>query len=184
MGNREKLLDGALTCLLQKGYARTTARDIATTAGVSLAAIGYHFGTTEALLSAALFQAMGRWAEQLEQALVDDGDKGLPPVERRAAVWRRVIDSVRADPALWAVQFELVTEIQRRPELREQLAGAQVAAREGLAELFEGIDPAAEPDRAHRVGALYQALLTGVVAQHLVDPTHAPGAAELARGLP
>ncbi|MFC7479844.1 TetR/AcrR family transcriptional regulator [Luedemannella flava] len=76
MGNREKLLDGALTCLLQKGYARTTARDIATTAGVSLAAIGYHFGTTEALLSAALFQAMGRWAEQLEQALVDDGDKG------------------------------------------------------------------------------------------------------------
>ncbi|MFC7479843.1 TetR family transcriptional regulator C-terminal domain-containing protein [Luedemannella flava] len=95
-----------------------------------------------------------------------------------------MIDSVRADPALWAVQFELVTEIQRRPELREQLAGAQVAAREGLAELFEGIDPAAEPDRAHRVGALYQALLTGVVAQHLVDPTHAPGAAELARGLP
>ena len=58
MGNREQLLDGALACLYDKGYARTTARDIASAAGVSLAAIGYHFGTTEVLLNAALLRAM------------------------------------------------------------------------------------------------------------------------------
>ncbi|MET1071471.1 MAG: TetR family transcriptional regulator, partial [Umezawaea sp.] len=34
MGNREDLLVGAKRCLLDKGYARTTARDIATEAGV------------------------------------------------------------------------------------------------------------------------------------------------------
>lgn len=180
MGNREKLVDGALACLLEKGYAKTTARDIASAAGVSLAAIGYHFGTTEALLGVALVEAMGRWGEELERVLVHKRDQGLSLERRRAAIWQRVIDSVRANPALWAVQFELVTEIQRRPELGEQFRTAQTAAREGLAALFGGIDAAAEPERAQRVGAHYQALLTGVVAQHLVDPDHAARAADLA----
>ena len=181
MGNREQLLDGALACLYDKGYARTTARDIASAAGVSLAAIGYHFGTTEALLNAALLRAMEEWAAELKRALVDERDRRLSPEKRRAAIWRRVIASVAANPPLWSVQFELVHEIQRRPELAEHFAGAQVAAREGLAELFEGIDPAKEPERAQRVGARYQALLTGVVAQHLVDPAHAVRPADLAK---
>jgi len=50
MGNREDLLAGALECLKTKGWARTTVRDIAAAAGVNHAAIGYHFGSREALL--------------------------------------------------------------------------------------------------------------------------------------
>jgi AcrR family transcriptional regulator len=180
VGNREQLLDGALACLYDKGYARTTARDIASAAGVSLAAIGYHFGTTEVLLNAALLRAMEEWAAELERALLDERDRRLSPEKRRAAIWQRVIASVKANPPLWSVQFELVHEIQRRPELAEHFAGAQIAAREGLASLFEGIDPGKEPERAQRVGARYQALLTGVVAQYLVDPAHAVRAADLA----
>jgi AcrR family transcriptional regulator len=42
VGNREQLLEAAKRCLYEKGYSRTTARDIATAANVSLAAIGYH----------------------------------------------------------------------------------------------------------------------------------------------
>lgn len=45
--------------MADKGFARTTSRDIANTAGVSLAAIGYHFGSTVALLNTALIEAMG-----------------------------------------------------------------------------------------------------------------------------
>ncbi|MGH3648185.1 MAG: TetR/AcrR family transcriptional regulator, partial [Micromonosporaceae bacterium] len=51
MGNREALLEGAKRCFHEKGYARTTARDIAQASGVSLAAIGYHFGSKEALMN-------------------------------------------------------------------------------------------------------------------------------------
>ena len=53
MGNREDLLAGAKRCLYEKGYASTTARDIATASGTSLAAIGYHFGSKEALMNQA-----------------------------------------------------------------------------------------------------------------------------------
>ncbi|WP_031080407.1 TetR family transcriptional regulator, partial [Streptomyces sp. NRRL WC-3549] len=40
MGNREDLLKGAKQCLVERGWARTTVRDIAAAAGVSHAAIG------------------------------------------------------------------------------------------------------------------------------------------------
>ncbi|GAB3841468.1 TetR family transcriptional regulator [Dactylosporangium cerinum] len=182
MGNREKLVDGALTCLLTKGFARTTARDVAAAAGVSLAAIGYHFGTTEALLSVALVRAMEQWGEELEHALASEEDQALSPQDRFTAIWRRVINSVGTNRPLWATQFEVLTQLERSPELREKFLGnapegaggnAQEQAQFGLAALFDGIDPAAEPELARQVGAFYQVLLTGVVAQHLVDPEHA-----------
>src|SRR5438309_886040 len=52
--HRDKILRGALICLREKGYARTTARDIAEAAGANLGSIGYHFGGKDALLAEAL----------------------------------------------------------------------------------------------------------------------------------
>jgi AcrR family transcriptional regulator len=174
MGNKEKLLDGALECLLDKGYARTTARDVASAAGVSLAAIGYHFGTTDALLNAALDRAMETWGAALETALVDGGDAALDPHARFVAVWTRIIASVEAQPALWKLQFEVVAQLAVLPELHERWQRSLAAAQDGLAGIFGG-GPGA--------GALYQALLTGVVAQHLVAPGRGVDGAGLAAAL-
>ncbi|MBF6246937.1 TetR family transcriptional regulator, partial [Nocardia elegans] len=59
MGNREDLLDGARKAILERGLAKVTARDIAAAAGVSLAAIGYHFGSKDRLITEALTEGMG-----------------------------------------------------------------------------------------------------------------------------
>ncbi len=174
MGNKEKLLAGALECLLDKGYARTTARDVAAAAGVSLAAIGYHFGTTDALLHAALDKALESWGAALETALRDDGDAPLDPAARFEAVWTRIIASVEAQPALWKLQFEVVAQLAVLPDLHERWQRSLTAAQEGLAELFGG---------APGTGALYQALLTGVVVQHLVAPGRGVDGAGLATAL-
>ena len=37
-------------CLREKGYAHTTARDIVAASSTNLASIGYHYGSTKALL--------------------------------------------------------------------------------------------------------------------------------------
>ena len=66
MGNREDLIAGAKRCLIEKGYARTTARDIAAASGVSLAAIGYHFGSKDALMNQAIYEFVGDWATELQ----------------------------------------------------------------------------------------------------------------------
>ena len=65
MTNREALFESAIAVLQDKGYADTTARDIAGGAGVSLGAIGYHFGSTQKLLDAALAEGVRRWLEPL-----------------------------------------------------------------------------------------------------------------------
>ena len=188
MGNREALLDAAKRCLFEKGYANTTARDIATSAGTSLAAIGYHYGSTEALLNAAMIEAMGEWGEQLavtlaQEAPDDADDKDADALAGFERFWTRVIESFEGQRKIWAASFELFALVDRVPELRRQLAEANEEARLGLGEVFGGLDPATDLARTRAVGSFYQALISGIVAQWLIDPERAPTAGEITEGL-
>jgi AcrR family transcriptional regulator len=53
---RGRLIDGAIETLRRHGYAATSARSIAATAGVNQALIFYHFGSVDELLAAACRQ--------------------------------------------------------------------------------------------------------------------------------
>lgn len=181
MGNREDLLAGAKRCLREKGYARTTVRDIAAAAGVSMAAIGYHYGSKDALMNAALGESMREWGEDVGAALAVNTDPSAGPIERFEATWTSVIDSFRTHRPLWAATFEVLGQMHLVPEVREQLAAWLKEARPGLAELFQGMDQH-EPN-AVAIGSFYQALLTGVMAQWLIDPDNAPSGHDLAGAL-
>ncbi|HEV8163429.1 MAG TPA: helix-turn-helix domain-containing protein [Actinomycetota bacterium] len=183
MGNREDLLAAAKRLLSEKGYARTTARDIAAASGVSLAAIGYHFGSKEALLNAARIEAIGDWWQELGRTLAADADPGSGPMERFEAVWTRVIESFASQRPLWLASFELLAQIDESPQVRAAVADAQQRARLGLAALFHHLDPSKDEKTALRVGSFYLALLPGVMAQWLIDPEHAPSGRDLAEAL-
>ncbi len=185
MGNREDLLTGAQRCLYEKGYAHTTARDIAAASGVSLAAIGYHYGSVEALLDAAMIQSIDDWGQQLGRDLAADADRyrAMEPLERFAAIWTRVIESLETERTLWVATLEVAAQIERAPEVRAFLADALQQGRMGLAELFQGIDPVSDEHTAWMVGSLYQALMSGVVVQWLADPERAPSGEDLANAL-
>jgi AcrR family transcriptional regulator len=180
MGNREDLLAAAKRLLYEKGYARTTARDLTAASGVSLAAIGYHFGSKEALLNAARIQALGEWAEELGRTLAAGANPEAASLERFEAIWAKVIESFAAHRPLWAASFELLAQLDQAPaEVRAAVADAQERARLGLATLFHHLDPAQDERSAWRVGSFYLALLSGVMAQWLIDPEHAPSAPDL-----
>ncbi|HZE37369.1 MAG TPA: helix-turn-helix domain-containing protein [Stackebrandtia sp.] len=171
MGNRQALLDAARVGLSDKGYARITARDIATAAGVSLAAIGYHFGSKEALLDAALVEALRDWGDALE-SIAAAAPASASPRERFVAVWDRVSASIAADRSLWAVQFELLSAAARDPERAQAIAESNRHARLALVELFGVAGDAS-------TGALLQMLLTGAVARLLLDPADAVAGEDL-----
>jgi AcrR family transcriptional regulator len=175
MGNREDLLAGAKKCLYDKGYARTTARDIATAAGVSLAAIGYHYGTKEALLNAAVRQALEEWATDLQRIT---SARTADPAARFEAVWDGVIRSFADNRPLWSIQFELIG--LGDPATLESFAAANHDARLALVELFGDFG---HPDDALLLGTLYQALLAGVASQWLVDPASSFDGASLRSAL-
>lgn len=185
MGHREKLLAGARRCLYERGYARTTARDIVAASGTNLASIGYHFGSKEALLNAAMTEAIDEWGEELKGALITDTDVGsMDPLERFESIWTRVIESFETHRPLWVASFEAFVQAQRSPELREQLAVGHEEARFGLAALFQNMDESSlDESAAHTVGSFYLALMSGLVTQWLVDPERAPSGRAMSEAL-
>ncbi|MET7544918.1 TetR/AcrR family transcriptional regulator [Streptomyces sp. NBC_01724] len=186
MGHREDLLEGAKRCLLEKGYARTTARDIVAASGTNLASIGYHYGSKEALLNLAFLKVTEEWGELLTKQPDEAGlGDGAPqaPLDQFRDVWERVIGSYERTRAVWQLQMEVVSRVDSDPELQKALAGPQREGRNGLAENMLGIDPETDPERARVAGLFCQALLAGVMVQWMIDRDSAPSAQDLTDGL-
>lgn len=185
MGNREDLLAGAKRCLRDKGYARTTVRDIAAAAGgVSMAAIGYHYGSREALLNQALFELLDEWGAEIRGALAGALKPGASPAERFEATWSRMIRSFTEQRPLWLASFEATTQGDQSPQLRRQLNAGQEEGRRGMASWVLGVDEERVTDEeARTVGAVQTALVSGIMIQWLFDPDSAPSAAEVLAGL-
>ncbi|MFJ2771971.1 TetR/AcrR family transcriptional regulator [Streptomyces sp. NPDC087300] len=175
MGNREKLLEAARECLFAKGYERTTVRDLASAAGVSMAAIGYHFGSKEALLNQALFEAL------------DSGERAFGPSSGPAdlgALWRRLIEAFATNKTFWIANLETVLRAQRDPELRAQLAAGLGQGRAGMAREVTGTpEDELSEETVRTLGSVQLALVSGLMMQHLTDPGSAPTADEVLAGL-
>jgi AcrR family transcriptional regulator len=183
VGHKEDLLAGAKKCIYEKGYIRTTARDIVAASGTNLASIGYHYGSKDALLNRAMFEAIDEVGEELVRAITAAVGPDAPPEQRFAAFWTALLDNFGAHRQLWAATFEVFPQIEHMPEIRESIVDGIQRARTGWAQLFQDIDPVADPERTRVVGSVYYALMAGMLAQWLVDPEHAPSAADLVEGL-
>ena len=183
MGHRENLLAGAKQCLYERGYAHTTARDIVAASGTNLASIGYHFGSKEQLLNAALFELIEEWNTELSRALSAETAASVTSLERFERYWIHITESFVTQRPMWLATFEVFAQIERFPELERAIANGLQEGRMGWAGLIHTIDVAAEPEQARQVGSFYQALLSGVLVQWLVDPHRAPSGHDLAAAL-
>ncbi len=182
MGHRDDLLAGAKKALYDKGYARTTARDIVALSGTNLGSIGYHYGSTEALMTAAMLGAMEDWGDELARAFAEEpeGDDADPVI----GFWRRVIHSITTHRELWLASVEVMIQSEHNPHLRAQLAAGLAAGRRGMAAVATGIDEDKLDEATVRtVGSAQMALMSGVVTQWLTDPASAPSAEEIAAGV-
>jgi len=179
MGHREALLEGARQCLYERGYARTTARDIVAASGTNLASIGYHFGSKEALLNAAMVQAIDEWGDRVKELLLRTTTSAADPLSRFEATWTRIIESFGAHRPLWVALFEVMTQAEHSPEMRTFLADAIQHGRERGVDNVQTAHPDIDAVHARALGAFFQALMFGLMALWLVDPKHSPTGHEL-----
>jgi AcrR family transcriptional regulator len=184
MGNREDLLVAAKQCLLEKGYDRTTVRDVSSTAKVSMAAIGYHYGSLQALLNEALFQAMDDWSTRIGGAFAPDPSVPDTPAAQFESKLARLIDSLGENRQFWLASYEAFMQAQRSTELREQMAAGQLDGKQGLAAMVTG-QPEDEVDEheVRTIGAVQLALISGLMIQWLTDEATAPTPSEVMTGL-
>ncbi|MCC5480374.1 TetR/AcrR family transcriptional regulator [Streptomyces sp. NPDC059680] len=185
MGHREDLLEGAKRCLLEKGFLRTTARDVVKESGTNLASIGYHYGSKDALLVQAYISLIEGVGERFDPSL--GGKVTQPPgsLERFQEVWTSIIRTVPESRAIWLLSFELMFQDDDRiTEVRKLLAEAQKEGRSGLVSLFSGIPEADLGEEATETeGRFYLTLLNGLMVQWLFDPDSATSAEQLTEGL-
>jgi AcrR family transcriptional regulator len=182
MGHREDLLEGAKRSLYERGYARTTARDIVAASGANLGSIGYHYGSTQALMTAAMMSAMEEWGEVIAGALAaDTADEPDDPLVR---FWRQVIGTIDSHRQLWLASVEAMIQGEHQPELRALIAAGMEQGRSGMAAMITGI-PEDQLDEAtiRSVGSAQMALMSGVMIQWLVNPATAPSAEQIAAGV-
>ncbi|WP_327416599.1 TetR/AcrR family transcriptional regulator [Streptomyces sp. NBC_01233] len=180
MGHREDLLEGAKKCLVEKGFVRTTARDIVSASGTNLASIGYHYGSKDALLAQAFIGLMEEWGAVFQVGL--DGEGGS--LERFRALWEGVLAAHEKSGPVWAASLEVALGRDQRPELRSMLAASQAEGRRGLISLLTGTPEDQLDDRDERtLGTFYQALLNGLMIQWLFDPESAATAEEFTEGM-
>lgn len=178
MGHREELLEGAKQCLYEKGYARTTARDIVATSGTNLGSIGYHYGSKEALLDAALLDAITEMSAALLRLTESEHSRG-----DLASAWQRMIEEFDSYRPLLIAQVEAWAQAKRSPELEERLAAFR------RDEIAQGVDelralyPSVDEPTARAATTVIGLLADGLSVHWLIDPDSAPNGQQIATGL-
>jgi AcrR family transcriptional regulator len=184
-GNREKLLRAAVACLQEKGYARTTARDLVAASGTNLNSIGYHFGSKEALLNEAIAIGFRDWVGEIERSALAVPRASVP--ERLERTLAAMIDRFEELRPLIVSFVEAFPQALRSPELRVRLSGIVDESRDTGADAFvralapDGI----ELDRAHAetLSSLVMAICDGLMLQWLLDPERVPSPRQIVEAL-
>ena len=134
------------------------------------------------LLGIALFggsfvlgSAKARWTTRIAAAALLLAAAGLIGLEKFLNL-KRFEASGRRDVAL-------VIDASADDADRRQLASMLERTRRIFALWLAGVDPEAEPERAHRLGAAHYAIVTGVLTQWLADPAAVPRGADLASAM-
>ena len=177
--SKDRLLQGALTCIAQQGYAATSSRDIARAAGANVASINYHFGSKDALVNAALSQCFGMWNQRVEQAF--EAAAGLAPRDQLGAILHAAIDSFADLRSSVHACVESYAPALRSQELRERLAAGYAGVRESairLATQHMGDAGMAAPQNLAAIASVLMAVCDGLMLQWIADPQATPNGAE------
>jgi len=184
MKNRNALLEAGIACLQDKGYADTKARDIAGRAGVSLGAIGYHFGSTDELLQEALAEAVRRWLEPLIGLI-----STMPETvgrDRLGTAIESFLETFSANRPLVLAYFEALLRAEHAAGLRSAMAAdfdaLHGAITAGIQQLQTG-QPRSRRVDPEVAATLVMAALDGLIVQWLVDPDRLPTGEAIAQTL-
>jgi len=179
-GHRERLLEAAISCLEEKGYARTTSRDLVAASDTNLASIGYHFGSKEGLLNAALVESFRRWLKP-QIALAAEPGPATPP-ERLRRGFEGVTDSLEENRPLVAAALEAWAQLPRSEELRRAMKAGYDEFHRAIAatvhDAFAEAGVLGEVD-ADALATLIIALFDGLLIRWQLDPEDPPSAARL-----
>lgn len=169
--NRAKLSEAAQRVLLRQGYARSSLRDIATEAGVSLGQMHYYFNDKTHLMVAVFRDHQAEFIAAIRE-VAQGGGKPAERCRRMAAIWtRRMIES-GPNYRIW---YDLRNQALFDPDLRPVVTEMEALLVDALAALVE-IGPSSDLRERLRlchvpmIGGLFRNALQRMTFGETVDP--------------
>jgi len=173
---RERVLDAALECLVERGYARTATADVAARAGVSRGAQLHHFPTRASLLAATVEHLAERRLAELRRILEGRGSDGDAIGAAVDFVW-----SAYTDPTAYA-SLELLIAARTDDDLLANLQPvvSRFAESLDLADREFFLDRA-NSDRAKALRNLIIVVMQGLAVMRIVkdDDAYIDGVLDL-----
>ena len=161
--NQRALLEGALRCLSTMPIDRISARALANESGANLASIGYHFGSKDGLLTAAVIEGLDRWLVRIDERLASV-DGTVRPAER-IQLALQAVDATRADHEAIARAFVVaLARGHHDHEVAARLVEGFLHTRPRVASLLGLGDDDAGTD----AGGVLHAMFTGLLVQSLL----------------
>lgn len=176
MGQKDKLLEAAKRSLLTRGHAGTTARDLASDADVSLAAIGYHFGSKDNLLDLAMSEVLEDWAATVMSAVAAPSG-GSDVLDQLAAGWKDAIDGFEQYAPLLVAFFDALLRSQDSAAARSRIAAHLAVSRGHVRRVIEARVPGIPGQDAEAAASFALAVVDGLFVQWLADPDAVPDGA-------
>ncbi len=165
---RRALLSATRRCIGRRGLAATTSRDITAEADANLAAITYHFGSKDELISEALLEGIREWLAPTVDVLGSGGD----PSSRMLVAIQTLVSTFDEHRDAANVYLAALVHADQDDALRQGLVDLWAELRTLLAAdigaLVAGGELAAWVDPDAMAGTL-MAIANGLVLQVQVD---------------
>ncbi len=165
--SRERLLQGAIDLISERGYAATSVDAICRHAGTAKTALYWHFKSKEGLLNAIIERVNEDWIREISASTQHVGDQG-ERLDRLIASLRRIVEE---RPHLLRLLLSVLLERgDDSPGTREAIG--RVFSRSGQA-LMDGITSGVgyELPQLEMVAHTILSLLETAVIRRLVEPS-------------
>lgn len=164
--SRERLLQGAIDLISERGYAATSVDAICRHAGTAKTALYWHFKSKEGLLNAIIERVNEDWISEISNSIASTGE----PAERLDVLIASLRNIVETKPHLLRLLLSILLERgDQSTETRESIL--KVFRRSGRA-LMNGIESDIGHDvpRVEMVAHTILGLLQMALVRRLVDP--------------
>nr|MEE4266530.1 TetR/AcrR family transcriptional regulator [Candidatus Krumholzibacteria bacterium] len=168
---RQRIFDGAMECIGQNGYEKTTIDDIIFASGVSKGSIYYHFKDKGEIFRELTGFILAEHRERLDQVRQLD----VGPWEKICCTIVRVFEKLRWGGARFVAGMELASLAQRNPAIHE----IQVLVNDLYQQFFSRLISEGNErgefmvEDVEKTSYLLYALLDGVFLRSIVQPEYA-----------
>jgi AcrR family transcriptional regulator len=161
------IVDAAMSLIDKQGLSATSAREIASAAGVSLGTLTYHFESMDDILVQVLTALMDRYERRRAIVLADYID----PLERLCVALSSYLDPEVYAPETWRVWLDCWARAAHSPTLRKWQLERYAESYEEVEEIIaDGIAQGTFlPLDARACARELVALLDGLAEQMLID---------------